>query len=138
MIAAVARFGDNLRTVRKSLGLSQKELAARLRKEDGTEMQQAHLSKLEAMEWAPRPDTAQRLAEGLAAISGRSFQAEYDRLLDGVSSRFDAVQAQRSVDPIDRLRTLIERLPAEKRATLVEALERHAMEALKALGKKGA
>jgi hypothetical protein len=74
----------------------------------------------------------------LAAISGRSFQAEYDRLLDGVSSRFDAVQAQRSVDPIDRLRTLIERLPAEKRATLVEALERHAMEALKALGKKGA
>jgi transcriptional regulator with XRE-family HTH domain len=138
MIAAVARFGDNLRSIRKSLGLSQKEMAARLRKEDGDEMQQAHLSKLEAMEWAPRPETAQRLAEGIAAISGRSAQAEFDRLLDGVSSRFDAVQAQRAIDPIDRLRTLIEKLPADKRATLVDALERHAMESLKALGKKGA
>lgn len=138
-MAPVARFGDNLRAIRISLGLNQKELAAALHKADGSEMQQAHISKLEAMEWSPRPDSVLRLAEGLAQLSGQTVQAEFDRLLDGVSSRFDAVQAQRASasDPIGRLRELIADLPANKRADLVAALERHAREALK-VGKRGA
>jgi transcriptional regulator with XRE-family HTH domain len=139
MMAAVARFGDNLRSVRKSLGLSQKQLAGRLSNEDGTEMQQANVSKLEAKEWAPKPETVQRLAEGLSRISGQSIQAEFDRLLDGVSSRHDAVLAQRAdTDPIDRLRSLIDQLPADRRPALVDALERYAMESLKAFENKGA
>lgn len=132
MITGVARFGDNVRARRKSLGLNQKELAAAIQKEDGGEMQQAHISKLEAMEWAPRPDSVRRLAEGFAKLSGQTIDAEFDQLLEGVSSRFDAVQARRAVeqDPIDRLRLLIDRLPSEKRADLVRALEQYALEAL--------
>jgi transcriptional regulator with XRE-family HTH domain len=139
-MAPVARFGDNLRAFRKTHGLSQKELAGRLRKEDGADMQQAHISKLEAMEWSPKPETVRRLAEGLARISGASIQAEFDRLLDGVSSRFDAVQARRAIatDPVDRLRALVEQLPADKRADLVDALERYAAAAVKATERRGA
>jgi transcriptional regulator with XRE-family HTH domain len=136
----VARFGDNLRAIRKALRLNQKELAGRLRKADGSDMQQAHISKLEAMEWAPRPETAQRLAEGLARISGEPVADVYARLLDGVSSRFDAVQAERAsaADPIAELRDLIDRLPEDKRSDLVDALKRQAIAALKAAGRKGA
>jgi transcriptional regulator with XRE-family HTH domain len=136
----MARFGSNLRDRRKSLGLNQKELAAQLRNEDGTEMQQATISKFEALDWAPRPDTVRRLAEGIAAISCEPANVEAERLLAGVSSRFDAVQAQRAADadPIARLRELIDQLPPDKRADLVDVLERHTLAALTETIRKGA
>lgn len=139
MISTVARFGDNLRAIRKSLGLNQKELAGYLVTESGGPMNQAHVSKMETLEWAPRPDTVRRVAEGIARISGRTPQEEVDRLLDGVSSRFDAVQAQRAqADPVDRLRALIDQLPPDKRADLLDALEQHARATLANLTKRRA
>jgi transcriptional regulator with XRE-family HTH domain len=138
MISPVARFGDNLRAIRKALNLNQKELAGHLWTESGGPMNQAHVSKMETLEWAPRPETVRRIAEGLARVSGRPAQEEFDRLLDGVSSRFDAVQANRNTDKIDRLRDLIDQLPPDKRSDLVDALERYALDTLKAVGRKGA
>jgi len=101
-------------------------------------MQQSNLSKLEAMEWSPRPETVQRLAEGIAAISGRSVEDEIYRLLDGVSSRFDAVQAQRasaSHTPLDRLHELADNLPPDKRAEFNDSMAAHARRLLRALNK---
>jgi transcriptional regulator with XRE-family HTH domain len=138
MISPVARFGDNLRTIREALGLNQKELAAHIHTKRGGLMNQAHISKMETMEWAPRPETARRVAEGLARASGRTPAEEFDRLLDGVSSRFDAAKSQMTADPIDRLRELIDQLPADKRADLVDVLEQHTLAALRESGRKGA
>ncbi len=143
-IVPVARFGDNVRAFRKALRLSQKETAARLWNDDGSPMGQAHLSKIEGMEWAPRPDTVQRIAEGLAKASGQPISAVFDQLLDGVSSRFDAVQARRAApveppaDDLDRIRELIDRLPPEKRQAVVDALEAYALQSLKTPKKRGA
>lgn len=139
MISTVTRFGDNLRAIRKSLRLNQKELAGHLETEQGGPMNQAHVSKMETLEWAPRPDTVRRIANGLARVSGRTPQEEFDRLLAGVSSRFDAVQAQRSEpDRVDHLRALIDQLPPEKRTALIDALEQRARAELAKTPKKRA
>lgn len=126
MIETVPRFGDNIRAIRKSLKLNQKELAAHLWNDDGTPMQQANISKLEGMEWAPRPDTVERLAAGLSRVSGLTPQAEVERLMAGVSSRYDAALHLRAAqaDPLDRLRRLIAQLPPEQRADVYDAIER--------------
>jgi len=136
----VARFGDNLRAIRQSLNLNQEDFAPRLRTEDGAPMQQSNLSRLEAAEWSPRPETVRRLAEGIAAISGRSVQAEVDRLLAGVPSRFDAVQEQRALEARllieDQLQSLVDGLSREERAVFNDAMAAHAKRVLKTLKKE--
>ncbi len=135
----MARFGENLKAIRKGLRLNQKELAAKLRTEAGQEMTQAGLSKREWIEFSPKPATVSRLAEGLAPLLGQPPNTVAERLLDGVLSRFDAVtNARIDPDPIDRLRELIASLPADKRADLVDTLEKHALAAIDATGRKGA
>src|SRR4051812_7359113 len=125
MISPMARFGDNLRALREDvLRLDQKQLARHLMKKRGGSMGQASLSKFEAMEFAPRPDTVMRVAEGLAPLLGQSPQEVFQRLLNGVSSRYDAVRARQSMtgtDTIEQLRELIARLPPDQRASLIDA-----------------
>lgn len=103
-------------------------------------MKQSNLSRLEAAEWSPRPHTVKRLAESIAAISGRSVQAEIDRLLDGVPSRFDAVQEKRSLEARllieDQLQALVDGLSREERAVFNDAMAAHARRVLKNLGKE--
>lgn len=129
----MARFGDNLRAIRNSLGLSQMALAEQL------QIGQPRMSDLERMEWAPTPQSVMKLAEGLARLTGQAVEAEFDRLLEGVSSRMDAVQAKRASDqdPIERLRQIIAQIPADKRADLVAVLERLAIEEVKVLKRGG-
>lgn len=124
-IGAMARFGENLRNVRKALRLNQKELGALVLTEDGNPVGNAQISKWEAQDWAPRPETVQRIAEGVASVSKRSVKAEYDGLIDGVSSRFDAVQAQRAnqYDQYD-LRDLAAQLPPDKLSHFDEEFQR--------------
>lgn len=141
MISPMARFGDNLRALREDvLRLDQKQLAQYLMKKKGGAMGQASLSKFEAMEFAPRPDTVMRVAEGLAPLLGQSPQEVYRRLLDGVSSRYDAAQARQmaGTDTIEQLRELIARLPPDQRASLIDALKSEENRKLKAAKKKGA
>lgn len=133
-ITRMARFGDNLKALRDALGLNQKELAPRLRTEAGEEMQQSGLSKLELLEFAPKPKTVTRLAEGLAPLLRLSEKEVRARLLNGVSSRFDAVQAQRADPPDqwDELRDLTSHLPPDKQAHFDEEFKRLRAEIAKA------
>jgi transcriptional regulator with XRE-family HTH domain len=135
----VARFGDNLRAIRLSLNLNQEDLAPRLRTARGAAMKQSNLSRLEASEGSPRPPTVKRLAEGIAAISGRSVQAEVERLLDGVPSRFDAVQEQRALATRvlldDQLRAMVDGLPTGQKSVFNKAMEAHARRLLRTINK---
>lgn len=138
MITSMARFGENLRTIREAvLRLDQKQLAQYLLKKKGGPMGQASLSKLEALEFAPKPDTVMRIAEGLAPLLGQPAPLVFQRLLEGVSSRYDAVQARRASPAPDATDHIIsdfaDSLPIEKRAAFHDAMKAYAAEQVKKL-----
>lgn len=132
-MGTVARFGDNLRAIRRRARKSQKELAAYIRNEDGALMHQAHLSKLEGMEWAPRPDTVQRVADGLAALLRIPSADVVRELLDGVAGRYDSVSLHRATEEQQALAELSSRLaqlPEKKRRQLFDEMDRRVADIL--------
>jgi transcriptional regulator with XRE-family HTH domain len=124
MIALVETFGGHVERERLALGLLQKELAAHIRTEKGHPIQQAQMSKIEAMVYAPSPNTVKRVATALAELAHTTPDEMARRLLRDVPSKYDPVTAHEPVDlglSPETTRKL-DALPAKERDALIKSL----------------
>jgi predicted transcriptional regulator len=124
MLKVVETFGGHVKRERRALGLLQKQLAAHILTEDGHPIQQAHLSKIEAMVYAPTPDVVKRIVAALAALAHVSIEDMANRLLCNVPSKYDVVTAHEPVDLglSPETQQKLDALPVKERDALVKSL----------------